>query len=54
MENSQLLVSPQTLIRIFLVFLYVPIGLIVYRRLFPRLLPVGKHLATVMIAAQAR
>ena len=52
MENSQLLVSPQTLIRIFLVFLYVPIGLIVYRRLFPRLLPVGKHLATVMIAAQ--
>ena len=52
MNSSELLISPETLIRIFLLLLYAPVCLIVYWRLIPRLSPISKWIASGMLAAQ--
>ena len=52
MNSSELLISPETLIRIFLFLLYAPVCLIVYWRLIPRLSPISKWIASGMLAAQ--
>ena len=53
MNSADVVVSSDALIRIFVILLYVPVGLASYRLLIPRLFPTGKRLATVMLAAQA-
>ena len=52
MEGGEIIFSPGTLIRILLALLYIPVCLIVYRRLFPRLSPTSRLLASVMLVAQ--
>ena len=52
MDSGELLISTDALIRIFLFLLYVPVGLISYWRLIPRLTPAAKRLASGMLAAQ--
>ena len=42
-----------TLIRGYLLILYMPISWYTFQRLFPRLLPIAKRLALIMLAAQA-
>ncbi len=46
-------ISPDALVRLVIFLLYVPVILICYWRLIPRLSPVARLLATIMIAAQA-
>ena len=53
MNSADVVISSDALIRIFVLLLYVPVGLASYRLLIPRLSPTGKRLATVMLAAQA-
>ena len=45
-------ISTGALIRVFLILLYAPIGILVYWRLFPRLSLTAKRLASVFLAAQ--
>ena len=52
MDSGELLISTDALIRIFLFLLFVPVGLISYWRLIPRLTPAAKRLASGMLAAQ--
>ncbi len=52
MNNGELLVSADTLTRIFLFLLYAPVVLISYRWLMPRLSPTSRRLASAMLAAQ--
>ena len=52
MNSSELLISPETLIRIFLLLLYAPVCLIVYWQLIPRLSPTSNRIASFMLAAQ--
>ena len=52
MNSGELLVSVDTLIRIFLFLLYAPVVLISYRRLMPRLSPTSRRLASAMLAGQ--
>jgi len=52
MNSGELLVSVDTLIRIFLFLLYAPVVLISYRWLMPRLSPTSRRLASAMLAAQ--
>ena len=47
-----IVVSPETLLRIFVALLYIPAGLLVYRRIIPTLSPRAKRLALIMLAAQ--
>ena len=47
----QLSVSPKTLNYIFLFLLYVPVCIVAYKRLFPRLSPTAKYLASGFLAA---
>ena len=52
MESAEIYVSADTTIRVFLLLLYVPIGLISYRLFIPRLSTTAARLASVMLAAQ--
>ena len=52
MDSGEIFVSADTTIRVFLLLLYVPIGLISYRFLIPRLSTTTARLASVMLAAQ--
>ncbi len=52
MDSGEIFVSADTTIRVFLLLLYVPIGLISYRFLIPRLSTTSARLASVMLAAQ--
>ena len=52
MDSGELLISTDALIRIFLFLLFVPVGLISYWRLIPRLTPAAKRLASGMLVAQ--
>ena len=52
MESAEIYVSADTTIRVFLLLLFVPIGLIIYRLLIPRLSTTTARLASVMLAAQ--
>ena len=52
MSNGSVVVAPETLTRIFLIALYAPLCIIVYRRLMPRLPRASKLLATSLLAAQ--
>ena len=52
MGNSEFVVSTEALIRVFVFLLYVPTGLICYWRLFPRLSPTSKRLASGILAVQ--
>ncbi|MCY3866229.1 MAG: hypothetical protein OXG68_12400 [Chloroflexi bacterium] len=45
------MIPPQTLIRVFLLLLYVPVCFIVFRRLMPRLSQVSRRLAAIPLAA---
>ena len=45
-------VSSGALVRVLILLLYVPVCLIVFWRLVPRLSPISKRLATIMLAAQ--
>ena len=47
-----MVVSPQTLVRIFIFILYTLLSLFGYRWLFPRLLPTARRLATGLLIAQ--
>ena len=46
------MIPPETLIRVFLLLLYVPVGFTVFRWLMPRLSPVSRRLAAFLLAAQ--
>ncbi len=52
MENGGLFVTVGTLNRLFVLVLYLSIGLICYFRLFPRLLPTARRLAIFFLVAQ--
>ena len=52
MIDAEAGVPAQLLLRIVLALLYASVGVIVYRRLIPRLCPPGKRTANVMLAAQ--
>lgn len=52
MGAKMLELAPDAVVRIFLVLLYVPVCMIVYRRLVPHLSPTSKLLATLILAAQ--
>ena len=52
MGNGELFLSPDTINRIFIISLYLPIALISYWRLIPDLSQSAKRLATAMLAAQ--
>ena len=52
MSSSELFVSAESLLRIFLVLLYAPVVLISYWKLIPRLSPISKRIATGFLAAQ--
>ena len=52
MENGGLFVTVGTLNRLFVLLLYLSIGLICYFRLFPRLLPTARRLAVFFLVAQ--
>ena len=52
MHSGEIVVSADALIHIFVFSLYVPVGLISYRQMLPRLSLPSKRLATVMLAAQ--
>ena len=52
MNNGELIVSAETLLRIFVFLLYVPIILISYWKLIPRLSPTAKRIASGFLAAQ--
>ena len=52
MNSSELLVSVDTLIRIFVFLLYASVVLISYWKLMPRLSPTSRRLASAMLAAQ--
>ena len=52
MESGDVVVSANALIRIFVVLLYVPVCLIVYWKLIPRLSPLSRRLASGMLVAQ--
>jgi len=52
MNNGELLVSVEALIRIFVFLLYVPVCLISYWQLIPRLSPISRRIATGFLAAQ--
>ncbi len=51
-SGFELVLSPQTLLRIFVALLYIPAGLLAFRRIIPALLPPAKRLAFIMLAAQ--
>lgn len=46
------MIPPETLIRVFLLLLYVPVCLIVFRWLLPRLSQASRRLAAILLAAQ--
>ena len=52
MEIGELLISVETINRIFVLLLYVPVGLISYWRLIPRLSPTSKRIASGFLVAQ--
>ena len=52
MESDELFVTVGTFNRLLLLLLYLPIGLICFWRLFPRLSPTAKRLAMLMLVAQ--
>ena len=52
MESGVFAISPDALVRLIIFLVYVPVVLISYRRLIPRLSPTSKRLATVMLTAQ--
>ena len=52
MNSADVVISSDALIRIFVILLYVPVGLASFRLLIPRLSPTGKRLASGMLAAQ--
>ena len=49
--GDEIVVSPETLLRLFLVLLYAPAGLIAFRRVLPGLSPAAKRMAILMLAA---
>ena len=53
MNSADIVISSDAIIRISVILLYVPIGLISVRLLIPRLSPSAKRLALGMLAAQA-
>ena len=53
MNSADIVISSDAIIRIFVILLYVPIGLISVRLLIPRLSPSARRLALGMLAAQA-
>ncbi len=53
MSNGELFLSPDTINRVFIISLYLPIALICYWRLIPDLSQSAKRLANTMLAAQA-
>jgi len=48
----ELVLSPETLLRIFVAMLYIPAGLLAFRRIIPALSPTAKRLAIIMLAVQ--
>lgn len=52
MAAGLVMVAPATLIRIFLLLLYLPVCLITFRRLLPSLSYTSRQLATIFLAAQ--
>ena len=50
--GGPVVIPPQTLIRVFLLALYLPAGFIVFRWLMPRLSPVSRRLAALLLLAQ--
>ena len=52
MGNTELFVSPDTINRVFIISLYLPIALFSFRRLMPALSLSARRLATAMLAAQ--
>ena len=52
MESGNLIASTDVLLRCFVLALYVPVGLVVYRRLIPFLSPTAKRLAGFLLLAQ--
>ena len=52
MDSSEFVVSAEALLRVIITLLYLPIVLISYRWLIPRLSPIAKRLASVMLVAQ--
>ena len=52
MDIGDFVTSTRTLIRIFVILLYVPVGVVCYWRLIPRMSPTAKRLASVMMVAQ--
>ena len=52
MELAAIVLSSDTLVRVFVFIVYILAGLVSYRRLIPRLLPSAKWLAVGMLAAQ--
>ena len=53
MNSADVVISSDALIRIFVILLYVPVGLASYRLLIRRLSPTCKRLAMLMLLAQA-
>lgn len=51
-SGIEILISPETLLRFFVAMLYVPAGLLAYRRVFPRLSPPAKRLAGITLGVQ--
>ena len=52
MGSGAIEISTQTLMRVYAILLYVPVGLIAFRWLIPRLSPTGRRLAAGMLVAQ--
>ena len=48
----EFVLSPETLLRIFVALLYIPAGMLAFRRIIPNLTPPAKRLAFIMLAAQ--
>ncbi len=50
--GAEIVVSPETLLRLFAILLFVPAVLLAFRRVIPSLSPAAKRLAVFMLAAQ--
>ena len=52
MNSGELLVSTEALIFLFVFLMYLPVGVISFLAIFPRLSPTSRHLASAFLAAQ--
>ena len=52
MNSGELLISTEALVLTFVFLLYLPVGLISFWAIFPRLSPTSRHLASAFLAAQ--